>query len=218
MIAGASSGIGKATAMMLSERGWNLVVGGRDTERLAQVPGKHVLGSTEDNQTCGDYFASLPDGEIAAVYAAGYAVFGETLRTSREDWDKTLDANLTGMFEFCREAISAMLPRGGGRIVNVLSIACREAFPKSAAYVASKYGALGLTRSLAAEHRHNGILFTAFIPGSTDTPLWEDKDWRPAKEDMLKVDDVAKAIVDILELPRTVSYDEIVLLPPKGIL
>jgi NAD(P)-dependent dehydrogenase (short-subunit alcohol dehydrogenase family) len=111
-----------------------------------------------------------------------------------------------------------MLETGGGRIINVLSIASLHAFPSSAAYVASKFGALGLTRSLAAEYRDKGIRMTALLPGSTDTPLWKRQAWSPEPSDMLKPADVGAAIADIITSPLEASYDEVVLLPPKGIL
>ena len=75
-----------------------------------------------------------------------------------------------------------------------------------------------MTRSLANEYRTKGILFTAFLPGSTDTELWQGKDWKPEAADMLKPEEVGRAIADVVEAPASVSYDEVVLLPPKGIL
>lgn len=223
VVTGASSGIGKATAIELHSRGVQLVLSGRNRERLEQVSrvtnnSRCVVGDVCDESVCSALFGPIPDGPIGAVFAAGTADFGPTLEFENHLWQAAVDTNLTGLFNCCRAAIRAMLPRGGGRIVSVLSVASKHPFSSAAAYVASKYGALGLTRSLQAEFRAEGVAITAFMPGSTATELWERQGWSPEEADMIRPEDVSRAIADIVLNETSGVFDEVVFMPKKGIL
>ncbi len=156
--------------------------------------------------------------DLSAIFAAGIAATGETLVLPDSIWDETISTNLSGLFFSCREAIRFMLERGGGKIVNVLSISSKTPFPKGAAYVASKFGGLGLSHSLAQEFRSKGIQITAFMPGSVDTPLWDQMEWTPERADMLTADDVAAAIENVIFSGSHGVYDEVVYMPKKGFL
>jgi short-subunit dehydrogenase len=223
VVTGASSGLGKATAKELYSRGAQLVLSGRNEERLTETA-KHcdnasiIAGDIADSRIADQLFQDLPTGALCAVFVAGSATFGPTDQFSDDGWKAAIDANLTGLFNCCRAAVREMCNRGGGKIVNVLSIAAKHPFPQSAAYVASKTGAYGLTRSLQAEYRDQGIAITAFIPGSTNTELWHRQDWTPNENDMIDPNDVARVIADIALDTSTGVYDEVVYMPPKGIL
>jgi 3-oxoacyl-[acyl-carrier protein] reductase len=90
--------------------------------------------------------------------------------------------------------------------------------PNSAAYTASKFGALGLTKVMAAEVRSQGIKVTAVIPGAVDTPLWDKSGGDLDRGKMLSSADVASAMLDIIAQPATIYTDEIILMPPLGVL
>lgn len=223
IVTGASSGIGRAVARELHRREIETVLSGRNEERLQAASEncgncRWVIGDVSDPNVTQKLFDALPEGRIGAVFAAGVADFGPTLTFETEKWDNTIAANLSALYHCCKSAIGVMLARGGGRIVNVLSIAATHPFPQSAAYVASKAGALGLTRSLQAEFRSQGIDITAFIPGSTSTELWDRQQWAPNPADMIAPEDVARAIVDILLSESSGVYDEVVYMPKRGIL
>lgn len=175
-------------------------------------------GDAGDDAVLRSLFDFQPELPLGAVFAAGYARFGDTLSLEDDSWDTTLHANLTALYRGNRVAIQTMLTRGGGRIVNVLSVASRVPFPYSAAYVASKYGALGLTRSLSAEFRDRGIELIAFMPGSTDTELWDTQVSNLDRSKMMKTEDVARAIVDALLHEGEAYLDEVLLMPPGGVL
>lgn len=229
MITGASSGIGRSVAIELAKRNFALVLNARNDLRLQktanEISGKvqvrTIAGQVEDSSTAESLFKAameLSPLSIYAVFAAGFAQFGPTTELSDEVWNKSIATNLTGLRNCCQTAIQTMLACQGGRIINVLSIASRHPFPQSAAYVASKFGAYGLTLSLAAEYRTKDIAITAFIPGSVNTPLWQGNDWKPKPEDMLAPEDVAVAIANIIDSPLQGFYDEVIFMPPKGIL
>ena len=223
VITGASSGIGKATAIELHSHGVQLVLSGRNQERLRQTAeicggSAWVAGDVADPVTAKKMFEIIPPGPVSAVFAAGSAKFGPTVDFESADFTLIVESNLTGLFNCCRAAIAEMLKRGGGKIVNVLSMASTNPIPGAAAYVAAKSGALGLTRSLQNEYRRQGIEITAFMPGSTSTELWDHQSFSPEKRDMISPADVAKAICAILLSESTGAVDEVVFMPKKGFL
>lgn len=231
VVTGASSGIGRAVAKECATRGASLVISGRNQERLASAKQEcenkgafvhEIVGDVSDSKHCADLFSAATDiareEQIAAVFAAGYASFGPTLESKDAAWHNTIASTLTGLFFSCRAAIKVMLPRGGGRIVNVLSIAAKMPFPGGAAYVAAKHGGLGLTAALSQEFRSQGIQLTAFMPGSVDTPLWDSMSSAPERSDMLSADEVADAIANIIFSNSKGTFDEVVYMPRKGFL
>jgi len=129
-----------------------------------------------------------------------------------------MTVNLRGTYLCCKYALKVMLAQGRGHILNVLSIASQVALPGSAAYTASKFGALGLTKVMAAEVRAQGVKVTAVIPGAVDTPLWDKSGGDLDRRKMLSPSDVAAAILSVIAQPPSIYTDEIVLMPPLGIL
>lgn len=226
-ITGASRGIGRATARALHGAGWQLSLAARSREALdtlvSELGGGHlatVCDVTEEDAVRGAVQATVERfGRLdALVCAAGVGSFGPTVDVSQQEWETQIAANLTGTFLCCREALKVMLPQGSGHLVTILSVASKVAFPNSAAYCASKWGAYGLTKALAEEvRRDGGVRVTAVLPGSVDTPFW-DRIGGPPRADMLRPEAVADAVRYALEAPAGSSLDEIHLMPPKGIL
>jgi NAD(P)-dependent dehydrogenase (short-subunit alcohol dehydrogenase family) len=227
LITGASRGIGRATALALDAAGWrlSLVARSRDplVELVRETDCEHlatVADVTREADISRAIEATVTElGRLdAVVCSAGTGAFGPTTEVTLESWNAQIDANLTGTFLVCREALKVMLPRKEGHLINILSVASKVAFPYSAAYVASKWGAYGLTKSLAEEVRREGIRVTAILPGSVDTPFWDANPNGPLREDMLRPDAVAEAVRYALDAPLGASVDEIHLMPPKGVL
>ena len=228
LITGASRGIGRATALALHEAGWRIAVFARSREPLVELVRAtdcEHLALQGDVTSEADVRRAVAEtvgnfGRLdALVCAAGAGAFAPTTEVTLDEWERQIAANLTGTFLACREALKVMLPRGEGHLLNVLSVASKVPFPNSAAYVASKWGAYGLTKSLAEEVRRQGIRVTALLPGSVDTPFWDAiSGGGPPREDMLTAETVAAAIRYALEAPADASVDEIHLMPRKGVL
>jgi len=179
IVTGGTRGIGRATAARLARDGWRVAVLARtipaDFLEAPDAPERAIACDVADEDSVSAAFQSVVSefgGVDAVVCAAGCGTFGPTSGLSLADWRRQIDANLTGTFLACREALRTMVPVGAGHLVTVLSVASTHAFPSAAGYVASKWGAYGLTLSLAEEVRRSGIRVSAVLPGSTDTPFW----------------------------------------------
>jgi len=228
LVTGGTRGIGLSIARRLREAGWQVAVLARSQAGLNAWADESGVGhpglvcNVVDFDAVERAVAELSErwgGIDALVCAAGGGVVGPTEVLAATQWRGQVDVNLTGTFNACRAVLPGMLERGSGHLLNVLSVASVRAFPQSAGYVASKWGAYGLTLALAEEFRGRGIRVTALLPGSTDTPFWDSLGGAPfPKSDMLTPDQVADAAFWALESPSSVSVDEIRILPPKGIL
>jgi NAD(P)-dependent dehydrogenase (short-subunit alcohol dehydrogenase family) len=137
-------------------------------------------------------------------------------QVSVEGWREAIDTNLTGAFLCTRSAVPLM--RAGSVIVNNLSVAAYQVFPKSAAYIAGKQGMLGLTNATREDLRSRGIRVLALVPGATDTEIW-NQFWPEApRENMMQPKDVANAVLNALLMPVGTSVDEIRIMPASGTL
>jgi 3-oxoacyl-[acyl-carrier protein] reductase len=230
LITGASRGIGRATALSLAGGGYGLALAARGATALegvaqeARATGGEVLPvptDVSDEAAVRNLVARTLErfGRIdALVNVAGYGRFAPIEQSDSADWHATLAVNLTGTYFCCKHVVPLMLAQGFGQIVNVLSIAAKEPFPNSTAYCASKFGAYGLTLALAAEVRRRGIRVTALLPGSVDTPFWDEAGGGLDRAQMLRPEAVGETIRAILDQPQGVNTDELVLMPPLGIL
>lgn len=230
VVTGANSGIGRATALALARVDVNVVLAARTaatldavSEECADFPGKTAAIPTDVT----DEAAVVALMDTAAgrfghldilVTSAGGAAFGSIMESRTEDWDLLMAVNLRGTYLCCKAALRHMLPRKQGHVLNVLSIASRMILPGSAAYTASKFGALGLTKVIAADVRAEGIKVTAVIPGAVDTPLWDKSGGDLDRAKMLSPADVANAMLGVMAQPAGIHTDELVLMPPLGVL
>src|SRR5205085_3734486 len=131
-------------------------------------------------------------------------------------WRDVLDTNLTGMFLVTRAVLPLM--QRGATIVNNLSIAATRVFAGSAAYNASKHGALGFTNTLREELREKGIRVIALLPGATDTAIWNTLWPEAPRKKMMQPETVAQALVNALILPAESTVEELVIMPSAGTL
>lgn len=230
IITGASSGIGRAVALSLASAGATVSLAARSKQNLDILAhdiasrGGRVLAFPTDvgNEAQIEHLVTRTHAECGRldilVTSAGGATFGPIVESRTEDWDAMMNINLRGTYLCCKHALKLMIPQGRGHILNVLSIASLAILPGSTGYTASKFGALGLTKVIAAEVRSLGIKVTAVIPGAVDTPLWDKSGGTLDRSKMLSPTDVATAMLNLIAQPPTIHTDEIVLMPPLGIL
>ena len=230
VVTGASKGIGKAIASAFAGAGAKVVLAARTHETLEQVAadlresGAEALAVPTD-VTDVDAVQRLIEQTLDVyqhvdilVNNAGVGYFGPVVDFAPDDWDAVLNSNLKAVYLCAKYALPPMLAQGSGQIINVLSIAAKVAFEASAAYCAAKAGALALTKVLASEVRQQNIRVTAVLPGSVHTPFWDDVPEHPDFEQMLKPEHVADTVVSICQQPPGMVTEEIVVMPPLGIL
>lgn len=221
VITGASSGIGTATARLLSDH--RLILVGRNRERLEAVAnetnGHAVVADLTDLAGLEAVAQSVSNesGGRVIVHAAGVAQFGSSAEMPWDTIQSQLDINLVAPLRLTHRLLPWLLG-GSGQVVSVLSIAATQTFPGAAGYCASKTGLLAAMRSLSAEYRKEGLRITNVIPGATDTPLWDGGSFIPDRKEMLSAEAVASCIADVVRSPSDRNFDEITLMPPKGIL
>jgi NAD(P)-dependent dehydrogenase (short-subunit alcohol dehydrogenase family) len=205
VITGASSGIGYATAKLFSERGYRVYGISRRSELMADVKNYgEIKGAIER-------VVEKEGGLDILVVNAGIARVGYVEEFEISDWLEVLNTNLNGAFYTVKAALPHI--REGGHIVFVGSIASKRAFPGWAAYCASKWGLLGFAKSLGEELKGR-IKVSTVLPGAVDTPLWEGIGGDKSR--MLKVEDVAKVILNIVESDGWIR--EVEILPKGGII
>ncbi|WP_396613763.1 3-oxoacyl-ACP reductase FabG (plasmid) [Haloferax sp. S1W] len=187
VVTGGTKGIGLAVAEQLASKGATTIATYHADEEAAEEAEARL--DTYDAKTAvkqfdvSDYDAvSREIDEIVDEFGAptvlvnnaGILRNGLLVRMDPEEWQRVIDTNLNGVFYCTREVARQMLRHGGGRIVNVASIAGLTGWSGQANYAASKAGVIGFTRAVAAELRSKSIRVNAVAPGFTDTDLLEE--------------------------------------------
>jgi len=222
-VTGGTSGIGLEIARALVAHGIRVAVTGRDQTKLDSTASElGVLAVPCDMSNEKDVRSAYAriTSEMGAVDIlvnnAGISPFTKFSETSIEEFDEVIDINLTGYFLAVREVLPSMYERKQGAVVQMLSIASTKAFAGGAAYIASKFGALGLTNSLREEARKHNVKVIAILPGATETPLWGVEEREKFHERMMQPEDIALTVVQLLDQPDRMLTEEIVLRPIGG--
>jgi 3-oxoacyl-[acyl-carrier protein] reductase len=179
LVTGAASGIGCATARLLSERGYRVVACDLHQERVAAalVDCPDVISLRCDVRSRDDiaHAVALAEerygGLDAVAHVAGVEDDAPVDTLREEQWDLVVDTNLKGTYLVCAAAVPALRRRGGGAIVTTGSVLGRVSMPGTTAYSASKAGVEALTRTMALDYARAGIRVNCVVPGSTDTPM-----------------------------------------------
>jgi NADP-dependent 3-hydroxy acid dehydrogenase YdfG len=224
LVTGASRGIGAAVARALAGAGARVALVARSGEALAAIAAG--LGRGHLAVAC-DLTRPSDVAELAArvtgwaggppdiiVNGAGIFPRAPLREQDSDEFARALDLHVTAPFRVMKAFLPAMRERGSGDLVMLGSVADRHVYPGNAAYSASKFGARALHEVLRAETRGTGIRATLVSPGPVDTDIWtphEESLGRtlPARTEMLKPDDVARAVMFAVCQPRDVTMEEI---------
>lgn len=224
VITGASRGIGAAVASELARRGYRLALLARGQKRLEETAQKlegapeirvfpcDLQDSSQVERTFKDIFDWAGQVDVL-VNNAGVGVFAPLVEISDSQWDSVLDTNLRGVFYCARAVIPRMKKQQSGYIINISSLAGKNAFPGGTAYCASKWGLQGLTYCLAEELRQDNIRVSVICPGSVHTEFSPHTGKDP--ERMLQPADVARTVGWLLEQEPQSFVSEISLRPTQ---
>ncbi len=226
LVTGASRGIGRATALALAKEGAHVALASRtlsDLQSLAKEignMGKKALPVEADISREGDIkrlIQTVVDkfmGIDILVNNAGLGVFGRVEELSTQDWDDMFDVNLRGMFICTREALPYLKRKEESVVVNIASLAGKNAFVGGAGYAATKWGVLAFSKCLMLEERKSGVRVVAVCPGSVDTHFFRHHSLpTPDRDKILKPEDVAQTIVHALKLPQRAMVSELDIRP-----
>jgi short-subunit dehydrogenase len=227
LITGASSGIGKATALAFAAAGINLALVSRESENLEAVAATARefgvkaqaypldLAKIEQVQSGISAIAAQFGPVDILVNSAGMGYTGSLTETPLTDWQNVLDLNLTSVWQCILGILPGMRDRRSGIIINV---SCR--LPNWGAYSVSKFGLMALSKTLAAEERARGIRVTAICPGSVNTPMWDTESVQADfdRTAMLTPEIVAQSILHAVQLPASAVIEEITLMSNAGVL
>jgi NADP-dependent 3-hydroxy acid dehydrogenase YdfG len=223
--------VGRAVALSLVNKGWRVAILGRRAEALEET--RRIAGANAASRIA---VHPCDVGDASAVSAVGQRIveeFGEVevlvnaagtnvprralSVLTLDDYHAMMDANLNGAYYCVQAFLPHMRAHGSGTIMNIVSEAGRQASPKAGpAYVMSKFGMAGLTQSINAEERANGIRACSIFPGDIDTPLLDKRPQPPdpgARARMLKPEDVAECVMLCINLPPHVVVEEMLVRP-----
>ena len=223
LVTGGSRGIGLAIARALSDSGASVAITGRDEAALESARtqiGGPVLALSADVQNERDATKAVEEtaskfgGLDVLVNNAGVGVFASVADMTAEEWHQVIQTNLSGVFYCSHAAIPHLRRRGGGWIVNISSLAAKNAFVNGAAYCASKAGVNAFSEALMQEVRHDNIRVTCVMPGSVATGFAsrggnDTADWKLTSED------VARTVMDLLAHPARSLPSRVELRPSR---
>ena len=183
LVTGASQGIGRDTALALTEAGAKVVVAARNEEKLAALVGEIVLAGGQalavkmdvaDTEQVRAGFKQVIEKFARLDILVNNAAIthdGLSVRMKQEDWDAVIRTNLTGAHLCIQQALGTMMRARAGRIINIASIVAQMGNAGQANYVASKAGLIGLTKAMAIEISSRNITVNAVAPGFIETPM-----------------------------------------------
>jgi NADP-dependent 3-hydroxy acid dehydrogenase YdfG len=234
-VTGASSGIGEATAVMLAAEGCAVALGARREDRIEEVAkriesdGGRALALPVDvsDESSARAFVEGANERLGGldilVNNAGVMLLGPVEGADTEHWRRMVDVNVLGLLYCTHAALPIMREAGGGHIVNLSSVAGRSANMGSAVYNFTKFGVGGFSEALRQEGLHSNIRVTIVEPGFVDTELQGHNELPAVQEaiegmrerigEVLKADDIARAIVYAVSQPAYVNINEVLIRP-----
>jgi len=222
LVTGAGRGIGRAISTALARAGCEVVITARGIDQLLDVQKEistfhGVARPIQADLTRDDDLQRLVQscGPVDfLINNAGWGKRAPVVRAKIEDWDQTFRLNLRAPMILAQKLLPAMIEKGEGAIINIGSVSGKSGEANGAAYSASKFGLIGFTQSLYEEVREHGIKVAVILSGFVDTPMIP-----PVKHldrnKMIQADDVAQAVLYVLNAPATACPVEITIRPQR---
>jgi NADP-dependent 3-hydroxy acid dehydrogenase YdfG len=233
LVTGATSGIGKATALKLAEAGYSVIITGRRWHLLAELEKQLIQKSrvlalsfdVSNNEEVNHAIDKLPEEwkniELLVNNAGLAAGLSSIQNGDIEDWEKMIDTNVKGLLYVTKKIIPMMISHKRGHIVNIGSIAGKEVYPMGNVYCATKYAVDALTKAMRIDLLEHNIKVTGICPGMVETEFSLVR-FKGNKENAktvydglepLKAEDVADVILFAVTRPSHVNLNDIVITP-----
>jgi 3-oxoacyl-[acyl-carrier protein] reductase len=232
IVTGGTRGIGRAIAARLLAEGARVAICGTrqnsvDAALDVLSPKDKVFGMVADVSKLEDVrgFVGAVQQRFGAIHIlvnnAGAGLFRSVAELTPEEWQRTIGLNLSGVYYCCHEVLPIFRQAGGGDVVNISSLAGKNAFAGGAAYNASKFGLNGFSEAMMLDYRNAGVRVSTIMPGSVDTEFGcghsssqregnnEKNAWKIATED------VAEIVVNVLSMPRRTTISAVEVRPSR---
>jgi serine 3-dehydrogenase len=229
LIVGASSGVGRAAAVLFAQEGAHVVAAARRENRLQALKNELATASHEITVRAVDAAKPADMQELAQatlarfgkidtlVFATGTNIPERAMtRLNPELWDSLISVNLNGAFYATHAVLPSMRAAGAGHLIYISSISGVITDVSGAAYQASKRGMLGMAHAIRMEEKQNGIRTCVICPGLIDTELIDKRPVKPSAEVLaqaLQPEDVAEAILYVAKLPQHAAVPEMHMMP-----
>ena len=229
LVLGASSGIGRETAVLFAREGARVIASARRGDRLRSLQQQvvkegHALDIAAADASNAAEMEQLAErtraqcGKIdVMVYVTGTNVPDRSMqRLNPRTWDMMVSVNLNGAYYITSAVLPAMRQSGAGHLIYISSVSGLVPDISGAAYQASKRGLLGLAHAIRVEEKENGIRTCVICPGLVDTEILDKRPVKPGPEMLAKAlqpEDVAEAILAVAKFPRRVAVPEMQILP-----
>lgn len=226
IVTGGTRGIGFSIAESLLAAGASVALCGRTEQSTAdavrELSGRSkskVVGAVADVSRAEQVssFFQFVDRELGApdilVNNAGVGKFASVSALTIDEWKRTLDTNLSGVFYCCHEALPRFQQRGGGYVINISSLAGKNAFAGGAAYNASKFGLNGFSEAMMLDHRNDNVRVSYIMPGSVATEFGSgggaQAAWKIAPQD------IADIVIMLLRMPDRTLVSRVEVRPSR---
>jgi NADP-dependent 3-hydroxy acid dehydrogenase YdfG len=229
LVVGASSGIGRATAVLFAREGARVMVSARREERLLSLQKQlseegHVIGVAPADASRAREMEQLAQRTLKELGSIDVLVFATGTNTpdrsmkrlTTDIWDTMLSVNLNGAYYITRAVLPSMREKGAGHLIYISSISGLMADVSGAAYQAGKRGLVGLAHAIRVEEKENGIRTCVVCPGLVDTEILEKRPVKPPADVIAKAlqpEDVAEVVLSVAKLPVRAVVPEIQILP-----
>jgi NADP-dependent 3-hydroxy acid dehydrogenase YdfG len=235
LITGATSGIGKATAILLAENGYRLILTGRRNDRLIVLKSEleskfnikvltlnfDIRSREETEKALEEVKNNNLDVDILINNAGLAAGLNDINEGVTDDWERMIDTNVKGLLYISRIVSQWMVQKGNGHIINISSIAGKETYPKGNVYCASKHAVQSITKGMRLDLLKYGIKVTSVCPGAVETEFSlvrfnQDKDLADQVYEgfiPLSANDIAETILFVITRPAHVNIDDILVMP-----
>lgn len=224
VVTGGTRGIGRAIAQRLLDEGAAVAVCSRSRENVQAFvkdcqdsARPRLLGEAADVSKLEEvrrFFQQVDQrfgGVDILINNAGIGVFKSVADLAPEEWHRTIDLNLNGVYYCSHEALPRMRSRGGGYIINVSSLAGKNPFAGGAAYNASKFGVNGFSEAMMMDHRYDNVRVSYIMPGSVDTDFGP----RGGASWKIQSEDVAEVVMMLLRMPARTLISRVEIRPSK---